>query len=303
METARPMTGAIKRVLFRVGVSGGIIAAIVACEIIILAPSSYLPTLLLAAWRIVLGWNSATSYSTVQDILTPVVTLVVIYRKRLGAWRVPDFKQAVITTAWGVAVMAGLTAGAWIVAVPVAAWNWYAYNQTLNQKALEVLARALHRAQDRKMAMTDEKPLAALKPYTDTRLLCTLTPSGSKDSKIPVTGIVMVLQDTGRVGDGHVYVRLFLPSKVTDVKIDSPRVQLVAGGSGGTGPGGSAAVELSAPELAPHESRIIRISVEGVDSGDVRFNMSSDRCGDRCPNVAIIRPSIGEEVHLPEGER
>jgi hypothetical protein len=138
-------------------------------------------------------------------------------------------------------------------------------------------------------------------PNHGTRLAVSLTPSGIAGNVVPVTGAAIVLQNMGDITDQHVYIRMFTPTPILDIKIDSPsRVQIVSGGPGGIGPGGDRGLELSVPELLPHESRIIRVTLTPASEGDISINLSSDRCGKDCrAGVAIVRPTIGPEISAP----
>ena len=136
-------------------------------------------------------------------------------------------------------------------------------------------------------------------PGTDinhgTRLMISLVPSAKEGENIPVTGAEIILQNLSDVLDQHVYITFSSPSPIVNVTVDSPeRVRVISGGPGSTGPGGSRMLELSAPDLFPHESRIIRITTEAATSGDFRAGLSSDRCGQNCKNVGIVRPIMGK---------
>jgi hypothetical protein len=141
-------------------------------------------------------------------------------------------------------------------------------------------------------------------PPTDinqgTRLAITLTPTGTQGKNVPVTGAAIVLQNLSDVLDRHVYVTFASPSPITSVTVDSPeRVRVISGGPSAIGPGGNRMLELSVPELFPHESRIIRVETMKVTSGDFRAGLSSELCGKDCKNVVIVRPVMGSGETKP----
>ena len=129
-----------------------------------------------------------------------------------------------------------------------------------------------------------------------TRLIISLTPMEEAGKKTPITGAGIVLQNFSEEFDRHIYINFASPEPITKVTVDSPeRVKIISGGSGSIGPGGDRVLELSVPELAPHESRIIDLSIANAKSGDFRAGFSSERCGANCKNVAIVRATIGPE--------
>ena len=136
------------------------------------------------------------------------------------------------------------------------------------------------------------KQIAAPEPgNVGTRLGVQLLSNGENNS--PVTGASFVLQNMDDVRDEHIYINFWAPSRITKVTVDSPeRVHVISGGPKGIGPGHDTALELSVPELAPHETRLIRIEMVAVSKGDVSVGMSSDRCGGKCKNVFVIGPII-----------
>lgn len=124
-----------------------------------------------------------------------------------------------------------------------------------------------------------------------TRLGIQLLSDGGDNS--PVTGASFVLQNMDDVLDDHVYISFFAPSHITNVIVDSPeRVHVISGGPKGIGPGHDTALELSVPELAPHETRLVRIEMTAVASGNVSAGMSSSRCSGRCKNVFVVGPYV-----------
>ncbi len=127
--------------------------------------------------------------------------------------------------------------------------------------------------------------------YEGTRLGVQLLSDGGEGS--PVTGASFVLQNMDDVRDEHIYISFWAPSRITDVIVDSPeRVHIISGGPKGIGPGHDTALELSVPELAPHETRLIRIKMIAAPLRDVSVGMSSTRCGAKCKNVFVLRPLI-----------
>jgi len=132
-------------------------------------------------------------------------------------------------------------------------------------------------------------------PNRGTRLAVSLGPVGITGKSVPVTEAALILQNMGDVVDQHVYIHMFTPTSIRSIKIDSPaRVQVVNGGPGSTGPGGDKGLELSVPELLPHESRIIRVALAPMSLGDISISLSSDRCGKDCRSgIGIVRAEIG----------
>jgi hypothetical protein len=163
-------------------------------------------------------------------------------------------------------------------------------------------AVTVHKAKTR--AESDAKPRQGSAAFTDinrnTRLAISPTPSEMAGTVTPVTGAAIVLQNLSDEFDRHIYIKFASPAPITKASVDSPeRVRIISGGPESMGPGGSRVLELSAPELAPHESRIIRFSIAEAKSGDFMAGFSSERCGKDCKNVAIVRPSLGPSEEGP----
>jgi hypothetical protein len=128
--------------------------------------------LLSRAWEIVLKWNSATPFSTLREILIPILTWLFINRKRLGAWRMTDLRSALITTLWGIAVIALFTVGAWIVAIPVAAWDNYLSVKESSARSLTAMAKALYDAQkDRNEGKKRAETISPRQPKIDKKFI------------------------------------------------------------------------------------------------------------------------------------
>jgi hypothetical protein len=88
--------------------------------------------------------------------------------------------------------------------------------------------------------------------------------------------------------DGDIYIKIELPSNVTNIAVDSPERLHVLN----TGPHiapFAPSVEISIPQLAPFEKRGVKLTVSSTGSGGTyAVDASSQRCGDHCKNVIIF---------------
>jgi hypothetical protein len=122
------------------------------------------------------------------------------------------------------------------------------------------IAATLHKARNTGVGSTDINH--------GTRLAISLTPTGITGKVTPVTGAGIVLQNLSDELDRHVYIKFVSPTSILSVVADSPtRVQIIGNGPGANiwSSGNSCTVELSVPELAPHESRVtaVRLTISG----------------------------------------
>jgi hypothetical protein len=77
-------------------------------------------------WVQVLQWNSATSYSTIRDILFPLLLLFALIGFRLREWRKPSVRDVVIPAVKAAVVSLTLIGLAVIAAIPVVVWQDHA---------------------------------------------------------------------------------------------------------------------------------------------------------------------------------
>jgi hypothetical protein len=116
--------------------------------------------------------------------------------------------------------------------------------------------------------------------------------SGQANS--PVTGAILTLRNVGDEADEHVYIRVFMPQSVKNVTVDNPdRVQIVSGPHGKDW-WRDFAFELSAPELAGQEMRVIKVEMAppAKPGGKYIVQMSSHRCKGACKSVLIFGPYV-----------
>ncbi len=142
------------------------------------------------------------------------------------------------------------------------------------------------------------KPVhVAYQSISATQLGIQLMSEISGDAKSPITGLFLILRNLADRPDEHIYIRVFVPQIVKKIIVDNPdRVQIISGPEG-KDPWREFGFELSVPELAGHEIRIIQVEMAPpTKAGDYMAHMSSGRCKGECENVLIFGPYIIGEV-------
>jgi hypothetical protein len=153
---------------------------------------------------------------------------------------------------------------------------------------------------------TDASAITEPVPPKDTsdgvRAVISLASAGTTGEMSPVTGARIVFDNVGSKPDRHIFLQLWVPTPISNAETDSPeRVTIIEKNSGfAGGPGGNQrCLEISIPELAPNEHRLVRVDFETVMFGDIKASLSSESCGKNC-GVLILRTTFGEPRSMQE---